>query len=66
MKTTKRYVTQNGGLTYSDFCNLIRAQGWTIAQVHCDVPPCPELLTLIDVLGPAYERHALRYCREND
>jgi hypothetical protein len=45
-------------MTYAAFCKLVKARGWTVAQLRCDVPPTEELLALMDRLGLAtYERY---------
>jgi hypothetical protein len=51
-------------MTFKQFKAAVKAAGWTVAQVRCDVPPPEALLDLIDRVGPDYERFATRYVTE--
>ena len=36
---------------FGDFLSIVRAKGWTLAQLRCDVPPSQELLDLMERVG---------------
>lgn len=46
-------------MTYKQFCQRIKQEGWTLAQIRCDVPPSQELLDFIEEAGDDYERFVL-------
>jgi hypothetical protein len=48
-------------MTFKEFWRLVVQQGWTLAQLRCDVRPTEDLLALMDELGlDRYERYVLR------
>jgi hypothetical protein len=49
-------------MKYSQFIELVRARGWSVPQLRCDVRPTDEILHQIDTLGPdKYECFLERY-----
>jgi hypothetical protein len=51
-------------MRYSQFVDLVRARGWSVPQLRCDVTPTQEVLDLMDNIGlEKFEDFVMRYSR---
>lgn len=52
-------------MTLSHFAAEAKKNGWTLAQLRCDVPPTEKLLAFMDRIGlDAYESLVTRYAQQ--